>query len=204
MESRLTLIRRLDERNANKHIVGLYQCTCGNTARVAMTRVRNGYTKSCGCISREAEAQKKHGMRGSPEYRSWQAMKSRCLDTGCKDYPRWGGRGVTIAPEWVASFEAFFAHVGTRPDGRTLDRIDGTKGYEPGNVRWATPTDQARNRRGTFTWHVKGIEFPSHSAAASHFEVSEHTIWRWVNGQLDKRRGRFTPPREDCHVVSRY
>jgi hypothetical protein len=204
MESRLTLIQKLDERTADKHILGLYRCACGGTLKVAMSRVRNGYTKSCGCISREAEAQKKHGMRNSPEYSSWQAMKGRCLDTGHKDYPRWGGRGVTVCHEWIASFEAFFAHVGPRPSGTTLDRIDGTKNYEPGNVRWATPTDQARNRRGAFTWHVKGAEFPSHGEAAKHFGVSEHTIWRWVNGQIDKRRGRFTPPREDCHVVPRY
>lgn len=204
MDSRLSLIRKLDERTADKHVLGMYQCSCGGTLKAAMSRVRNGYTKSCGCIGKEAEAQTKHGKRYSREYGSWQAMKARCLDPRNKDYPRWGGRGITICQEWIESFEAFFAHTGPRPAGTTLDRIDGTKNYEPGNVRWATATDQARNRRGAFTWHVRGVEFPSHGEAAKHFGVSEHTIWRWVNGQMDKRRGRFAPPREDCHVVSRY
>lgn len=203
MDQRLTLVRRLDARSADGHILGLYRCLCGGSVTVAMSRVRNGYTKSCGCISREAAAQKTHGMRNSPEYSSWSAMRDRCLNPRSKDFYRYGGAGISVDPAFD-NFETFLAEVGPRPDGMTLDRIDCTKGYEPGNVRWATPVTQARNRRGAFTWHVKGIAFPSHSEAAKHFNVSEHTIWRWVNGQMDKRRGRFTPPREDCYVVSRY
>lgn len=203
---RLTLVMPNVGRTADKHIVGLYRCQCGAEVRVAQSRVRNGYTKSCGCLAREVSSRVSttHGMKGSPEYSSWQAMKARCLDPGNKDYPRWGGRGVTIHPDWIVSFEAFFAHIGRRPKGTTLDRIDNRRGYEPGNVRWATPTQQQRNRRGSYRWHIKGRVFESHSAAAQFFKVSEHTIWRWVNGQFDRRRNTFTPAREDCHVTSRY
>lgn len=202
---RLRLVRVLPDRTADKHILGLWLCECGNETTVAMSRVRNGYTKSCGCLIPEtSRMRQKHGMRGSPEYRSWQAMKSRCLDPNSKDYPRWGGIGITVCDEWIASFESFYAHIGTRPDGTTLDRKDNRLGYEPSNVRWATDTEQARNRRDTYQWHIKGLSFETHSEAAQHFGVSEHTIWRWVNGQFDARRGTFTQPREDCHVVSRY
>lgn len=203
---RLTLIKASVGRTADKHIVGLYRCACGKEVEVAQSRVRNGYTKSCGCLARDASSKKSttHGMRNSPEYSSWQAMKARCLDPGNKDYPRWGGRGITICREWIDSFEAFYAYLGPRPKGTTLDRIDNRRGYEPGNVRWATRTVQQRNRRGSYRWHIKGRVFESHGAAAQFFKVSEHTIWRWVNGQFDRRRNTFTPAREDCHVTSRY
>jgi hypothetical protein len=74
-------------------------------------------------------------------------MKARCLDPGNKDYPRWGGVGITIHQEWIDSFEAFYRDVGPRPKGTSLDRIKAELGYRPGNVRWATPAEQARNRR---------------------------------------------------------
>ena len=75
-------------------------------------------------------------------------MKQRCLNPCDKDYARWGGIGVTIDPRWVLSFEAFYRALGPRPPGTTLDRFPDAGGnYEPGNCRWATPKDQARNRR---------------------------------------------------------
>jgi hypothetical protein len=204
--ARLTLVHFLPERAKDKHLVGLWRCDCGNETSVALTRVRNGYTQSCGCLVAETsqETNRKHGRRYTPEYSSWQSMKWRCLDPNNKDFPRWGGAGVTIWPEWVDSFERFFADVGPRPKGTTLDRIDGTRGYEPGNVRWATPTEQARNRRNGYIWHIKGREFASAEEAAAVFGVSDVTVHRWVKGFHDKRRNTRRPAREDCHVVPRY
>jgi hypothetical protein len=146
----------------------------------------------------------KHGMRYSAEYRSWGAMKWRCLDPKNKDYPRWGGRGVTIHPAWIDSFEEFYRHIGKRPAGASLDRIDNEKGYYPGNVRWASRSEQQRNRTMAYRWHIKELVFETINEAAAYFGVSKHTVWRWVNGQYDKRRNSFTQPREDCYVVSRY
>lgn len=74
-------------------------------------------------------------------------MLGRCCNAKHKDYPRYGAIGITVCDEWRNSFEAFYAHVGPRPVGTTLDRINGNKGYLPGNVRWATPRTQAHNRR---------------------------------------------------------
>ena len=82
----------------------------------------------------------------SPEYRSWQMMKDRCLNPRNKDYRFYGGRGVQLHPDWN-SFGPFLAYIGRRTDPKhTLDRIDSDGNYEPGNVRWATRQTQARNR----------------------------------------------------------
>lgn len=72
-------------------------------------------------------------------------MKNRCLNPNATDYPRYGGRGIRVCDRWL-SFENFLADMGERPNGTTIDRIDGSKGYEPTNCRWATASEQQRNR----------------------------------------------------------
>lgn len=146
---RLSLISILDDRSADNHKVGRWLCECGTTADVALTRVRNGNTASCGCLAREvaSEAHTKHGMHGTPEYRSWVSMIRRCHSVVDKDFPRYGAKGIVVCEEWRSSFDAFYSHIGPRPNGTTVDRINGNLGYHPGNVRWATPLQQARNRR---------------------------------------------------------
>lgn len=89
-----------------------------------------------------------HGMSKSREYKTWFRMKSRCYDVTCQDYPDYGGRGITVCDDWINSFESFFEYMGKSP-GKThsIDRINNQGNYEPGNVRWATQTQQARNKR---------------------------------------------------------
>lgn len=90
----------------------------------------------------------KHGMINTPEYQAWSAMKDRCLNPKSSNYPRWGGRGIKVHPEWAGDFMAFYLDVGPRPTPKhSLDRIDNDGNYEPGNVRWATKKEQADNRR---------------------------------------------------------
>lgn len=74
-------------------------------------------------------------------------MKQRCFNTNSKKYPLYGGRGITMCEEWRNDFAAFYAYMGDPPPSTTIDRIDTNKGYEPGNVRWATPKQQANNLR---------------------------------------------------------
>ena len=94
----------------------------------------------------------KHGMIHTLEYSSWIAMKDRCLNPKSSNYPNWGGRGITVCQEWVDDFETFYAYVGPRPTPQhSLDRIDNERGYEPGNVRWATKLQQTHNRRSCKT-----------------------------------------------------
>ena len=83
----------------------------------------------------------------SPEYRCWQSLRQRCNNPNNPGYKNYGGRGISVCQEWNASFDAFYAYVGPRPAGKWLDRIDNNGNYEPGNVRWATPTVQRLNSR---------------------------------------------------------
>lgn len=87
--------------------------------------------------------------RYTPEYTCWHAIKQRCLNPQSPEYHRYGGRGITIADEWRHDFVAFLNHVGRRPDGYSLDRIDNDGNYKPGNVRWATRTEQLLNTRAS-------------------------------------------------------
>jgi hypothetical protein len=102
----------------------------------------------------------KHRMSMSAEYRAWSSMRERCGNPSHPAYDRYGGRGIRVAPEWdtaTGGFEAFLAHVGPRPKGKfDIDRRDNERGYEPGNVRWATRKENSRNRRGNRMIVVRG------------------------------------------------
>jgi hypothetical protein len=145
---RLTVVSRAGSTNEGKACWNC-RCECGQTITAQGKDLRTGHTKSCGCWRRyiTGEYARIHGMKNTPEYRSWSQAKGRCNSQTNESYERYGGRGITMAYEWENSFEAFYAHIGPRPAGHTLDRIDNEKGYQPGNVRWATPTQQSNNRR---------------------------------------------------------
>lgn len=88
-----------------------------------------------------------HGMSFHSEYNIWSGMKKRCGRPENKDFHIYGGKGITVCKRWRDSFENFYEDMGPRPSERhSLDRIDGTKGYEPSNCRWATHTEQCRNK----------------------------------------------------------
>ncbi len=82
----------------------------------------------------------------TPTYRSWNSMRSRCLNPKRNCYHRYGGDGITVCDRW-ALFANFLADMGERPEGTTLDRINNAGNYEPGNCRWATPKQQRSNMR---------------------------------------------------------
>jgi hypothetical protein len=128
------------------------RCECGVVKDVRLHCMTEGATLSCGCFHRLEAAKvgretRTHGMGKTSLYRTWSAMKTRCHNPNDGSYWRYGARGIQVCQEWRDSFEAFAAHVGERPEGLTLDRINAAGNYEPGNVRWATYTEQARNTR---------------------------------------------------------
>lgn len=127
------------------------QCECGTVRLFDGSRLRTGRVTSCGCIRREAmtgdtNPSYGHGMSTSREWRSWRSMRMRCLDPNNPNYPEYGGRGITICTEWD-TFAQFYADMGPRPEGHTLDRADNSRGYSPDNCRWATSIVQNNNRR---------------------------------------------------------
>lgn len=101
--------------------------------------------------ARERQPRSQNGMSTTPTYRSWISMNWRCRDPRDASYPNYGGRGIAVCERWNQSspggFMNFLADMGERPEGRTLDRLDGNGNYEPGNCRWATKAEQTANRR---------------------------------------------------------
>ncbi len=132
-------------------------CDCGTQVRRRANAVRMGNTRSCGCLHREQGGINRttHGLNRTPAHRAWCRMKSRCGPKS-PDFAYYGGRGIKVCKRWSDSFENFFADMGEPPAGMSLDRINNDGDYEPGNCRWATPTQQMRNRRSSRMATING------------------------------------------------
>jgi hypothetical protein len=159
---RLTVIEYHGRTHA-KRLVWRCECSCGKECCVIGEQLTTGRTRSCGCLNSELTAARNrsnatHGMTRSPEYNSWRGIVDRCCNSQSRDYKHWGAKGVGICDEWRNSFEAFLAYVGPRPSPRhSIDRFPDNNGnYEPGNVRWATPVEQIRNRRNARVFEFRG------------------------------------------------
>jgi hypothetical protein len=123
-------------------------CDCGNYTNVLTTNLKRN-TFSCGCLNSELTTQKNtiHGKNRTPEHNSYCNAIARCTNVKHPKYPIYGGRGIQFLFE---DFESFYAEVGNKPGKEySIDRIDVNGHYEVGNVRWATPKQQANNRRNS-------------------------------------------------------
>lgn len=134
------------------------KCKCGTEKSIMTQNLISGDVRSCGRGLCHPNA--KHGgrIKRDPEYSAWCSMKQRCYDTSCKNYHLWGGRGITICPQWKNNYPQFLADVGKRPSSRhCLDRKDNNGHYEPGNVRWVLPVVQQNNKRSNRIIEYRGI-----------------------------------------------
>jgi hypothetical protein len=128
----------------NKKVVWRCLCACGNTTEVTSGSLVTGNTVSCGCFLKERIT--KHGGWRKASYNSWRAMIRRCTIPTDKDYPRWGGRGITVCETWF-DYATFVSDMGEPEGNCTLDRVDPYGNYTKNNCRWASPMQQARNIR---------------------------------------------------------
>lgn len=127
-------------------------CDCGKTSIVNGGKLKNGHTKSCGCLLNETRGQssKKHGMSHTPEHNVWLGMQARCYNENNDQYKDWGGRGITVCDRWLGDegFVNFFADMGKRPSEKhTIERGNNDGNYSPDNCSWELKEVQANNTR---------------------------------------------------------
>lgn len=143
----------------NSPAKALCRCECGTVREVSRGSLSAGKTVSCGCYRAEnnVKISTTHGKSKTKIYRVWASMVERCENPASQDYKNYGGRGITVCCEWRRSFEAFYMDMGDSPfNGASLDRIDVNGHYNKDNCRWATPSKQAKNRRGAMYLTYKG------------------------------------------------
>lgn len=134
-------------------------CDCGNSKEVRLSHLTTKRIRSCGCYRSSEEVRRKwvrHGLIKTREYRIWMLMLQRCNNPRSTSYRFYGAKGIRVCERWH-SFEAFLADVGPCPSPlHTLDRENPLGHYEPGNVRWATKKEQARNTRSNVFYEIAG------------------------------------------------
>lgn len=178
-------------------------CDCGTRKFVESTSLTSGRTRSCGCLNRES-AIKRFTLHGAaakdkmPEYRTWSSMKYRCYNKKNKAFAYYGGRGIKVCFEWKNDFLAFYHDMGPRPNGMSLDRIDHNGDYSPSNCRWATPTQQTRNRRNVLLYTING-ETKALAEWCDLFKVKYKSVWGRINLHGESIRIAIAYSKQHCN-----
>src|SRR5262245_8151647 len=148
---RLVALYPTGERRNERSFVR-FRCDCGNETEHSIEGLGTK-VNSCGCLRKQTARDRayRHGGSGSPLYESWIHIKERCFDPTDAAFKNYGGRGITVDPQWTSDFEEFRRYInenlGPKPKGYTLDRRNNDGNYEPGNVRWASRAVQNLNSR---------------------------------------------------------
>lgn len=147
---RLTVLYRL-RIVATTVTFAVCECECGKVTKVRQSQLNRGGTRSCGCLKRDTTRAraKTHGKTRSRTWNTWRGMIERCTNPRHRDFGIYGGRGIAVCERWRA-FSNFYADMGERPEGMTLNGFPNKDGnYQPGNCRWATTLQQTRNKRSS-------------------------------------------------------
>jgi len=174
---RLVVLGR-DESWTGRKIRWLCRCDCGNTCAAFGDNLVTENTRSCGCLRRETTTiqKTKHGLFHTALWDCWQHMVQRCTNPKVARYPAYGGRGIRVCDRRLRSIVAFSEDMGPMPSPKhQIDRIDNDGNYEPENCRWATRTQQARNRRTSKRIVVNG-ESITLAEASERFGINYGTL----------------------------
>lgn len=158
---RLVVEHAVKQRAGDGQVRWYCSCDCGADTVVTGHHLRIGNVTSCGCYLRDRVSPNlRHGDHGSPEYRCWTHMMSRCYNKNHQQYHNYGKRGIKVCKRWH-TYENFLADMGRRPsDKHSLDRKNNDGDYKKRNCRWATQLEQARNKRTTRWITANGVTKP--------------------------------------------
>jgi hypothetical protein len=153
---RLIVIKRIGTKRGQAYWECL--CDCGNYKNAVASDLKDGHTKSCGCLNKETQvsANTTHGMKKTRIYNTWVHMKGRCFNPSNKRYVYYGGRGITVCEKWL-TFEGFYEDMKEGYSSKlTLDRINVNGNYEKSNCRWITVQEQQNNKRNNRIYVYNG------------------------------------------------
>lgn len=184
----LTVLKRT---KVKKSVRWVCKCSCGKKSSVTTSNLMRGNTTSCGAPVHRGT----HQLSNKRIYIIWRYMMSRCYYPTASGYENYGGRGIKVCKRWhnVANFAA---DVGEPPDKKTLDRIDNDKGYKPGNVRWATWTEQMNNRRDNVHVTAFGQTKPL-AVWCKEYKMKTKTLWNRLFRTKMKPEDALTMPLYD-------
>jgi hypothetical protein len=177
-ETLLTVLREYSRSvNESSRVFLQVRCLCGVVKEIYKDNLPR--TLSCGCLNRQNKT--KHGQHQSPTYKSWQMMLDRCRNPKNPAYKYYGSRGIQVCERWL-TFDNFFADMGHRPEGKTINRIKNDGNYEPDNCNWATRSEQMENTRQNRLLTIDG-EALSVNQWAIRLKVKRNTLYnRLFNG----------------------
>jgi hypothetical protein len=202
----LKFLSELSNKTNDGHIKWLCRCDCGSIDEYIATRVKNNRVSNCKKCAIKITSVKntKHGMRNTATYSSWSSIKERCLNKNSKDFKSYGAIGITLCKQWAESFESFYLDMGEGPKGKSIDRIDNNLGYYKENCRWASASEQQKNKSNSCIWLINGNFFQSLQEAADFHKVKKPTIMKWVDGWTDKRRNKEWSAKDGCKRIPKY
>lgn len=153
---RLTVLDKLHNHH-KRNTYWLCVCECGNLVEVQGSTLKNGRSKSCGCLLKDTNT--KHGKAHIPLYNVWVSMKQRCYNKCNKRYENYGQRGIAVYDEWKDDFQAFYDWAMSHgyKEGLQIDRIDVNGNYEPNNCRWVDVKTQQRNKSNNKLYTINGV-----------------------------------------------
>lgn len=191
--AKLTVIK-YDGVTSNNQSMWICKCDCGNTSKVMYGNLKNGSTKSCGCLRKEKKV-KNNQEEYYRIFNIFYGIKGRCYNPNNPAYKNYGGRGIRICDEWLQkngnglrNFYKWAINNGYNKN-LTIDRIDVNGNYEPSNCRWATPKEQSNNKRNNHIINYKGKKYTL-SQLSNYLNIKITTLkWRLEHGWKENELG---------------